>query len=100
MLSYWCMCHVWPASSSCAGISNIISRGAGCRKTRGIASSIPVKPIVKDPLFAFAHKFRERKVAHTIEVEPEATFFGERDDLIELTTSAACSAKFRPPDIA
>jgi signal transduction histidine kinase len=51
---------------------------------RGLASSIPVEPIVKDLLFAFAHTFRERHLSQTVDVAPGASFFGERDDLIEL----------------
>jgi signal transduction histidine kinase len=50
----------------------------------GMATPVEAAPIVDDLMFAFAHTYRDRNLAQTIEVEPGAAFLVERDDLIEL----------------
>jgi signal transduction histidine kinase len=51
---------------------------------RGVATPVPVEPVVGDLMFAFAHTYRARNVSQAIDVESGAAFLGERDDLIEL----------------
>jgi signal transduction histidine kinase len=51
---------------------------------RGVATPVAVEPIVIDLMFAFAHTYRERNLAQSVDIEAGAAFLGERDDLIEL----------------
>jgi signal transduction histidine kinase len=50
----------------------------------GLAVRVAVEPVVHDLMFAFAHTYQERQIAQTVDVAPEATFLGDKDDLVEL----------------
>ena len=57
-------------------------RLAGPRQ--GLTERVPVEPVIRDLMFAFAHAHRDRNISQEIDVANGATFVGDKDDLIEL----------------
>ena len=58
------------------------ARLAGSRE--GLAERVEVKPVVDDLMFAFAHAYGDRNVTQIVDIAPDATFLGDKDDLVEL----------------
>ena len=50
----------------------------------GLPVRVPVEPVVRDLMFAFAHAYHDRQIAQTVNVSPGTTFLGDKDDLVEL----------------
>lgn len=58
------------------------TRLAGARP--GLSVRIPVEPVVRDLMFAFAHAYQQRQIAHAVDIPAGTAFLGDRDDLVEL----------------
>jgi signal transduction histidine kinase len=58
------------------------TRVAGARP--GLSARVPVEPVVRDLMFAFAHAYHERQITQTVDVRAGTTFLGDKDDLVEL----------------
>jgi signal transduction histidine kinase len=58
------------------------TRLAGGRS--GLSVRVPIEPVVRDLMFAFAHAYQDRGITQSIGIAREATFLGDKDDLLEL----------------
>lgn len=65
-------------------IEHSLNRARLAGPRQGVAERVLVEPVISDLMFAFAHAYRDRNIAQTMDIAAHATFLGDKDDLVEL----------------